>query len=83
MVKKCSTWALLNKYALKKWSGSSDPTVWGDDGVWRHTKIVLKGKIMFKRGQVEHILTMVNLKLKPSLFTPHPNVQNFHHIKSL
>ena len=23
---------------------------------------------MFKRGQVEHILTMANLKLKPSLF---------------
>ena len=32
---------------------------------------------MLKRGQVEHILTMVNMKLKPSLFTPHPNVQNF------
>ena len=27
---------------------------------------------MFKRGQVEHILTMANLKLKPSLFTPRP-----------
>ena len=45
MVKACSTWPLLNKYALQKkkkkkkknWSGSPDPTVWGDDGVWRHT----------------------------------------------
>ena len=27
------------------------------------------------RGQVEHILTMANLKLKPSLFTPRPNVE--------
>ena len=25
---------------------------------------------LFKRGQVEHALTMTNLKLKPSLFTP-------------
>ena len=31
----------------------------------------LKGYIiLFWRGQVEHVLTMVNLKLKPSLFTP-------------
>ena len=27
---------------------------------------------MFKRGQVEHIFTMANLNLKPSLFTPPP-----------
>ena len=24
---------------------------------------------LFRRGQVEHVLTMANLKLKPSLFT--------------
>ena len=29
---------------------------------------------LFKRGQVEHVSTMANLKLKPSLFTPRPNV---------
>ena len=34
-------------------------------------------KDMFvQKGQVEHVLTMANLKLKPSLFTPRPNVQN-------
>ena len=27
---------------------------------------------LFKRGQVEHVLTMANFKLKPSLFTPCP-----------
>ena len=27
-------------------------------------------KYLFKRGQLEHVLTMANLKLKPSLFTP-------------
>ena len=30
---------------------------------------------MFKRGQVEHFLTIVNLKLIPSLFTPRPTVR--------
>ena len=29
---------------------------------------------MFRRGQVEHVLTMANLRLKPSLFTPHPTL---------
>ena len=29
---------------------------------------------LFKRGKVEHILTVVNLKLKPSLFIPRPTV---------
>ena len=28
------------------------------------------------RGQVEHVLTMTNLKLKPSLFTPRPSVDD-------
>ena len=28
--------------------------------------------ILFKGGQVEHVLTMANLKLKPVLFTPRP-----------
>ena len=28
---------------------------------------------LFKRGQVEHVLTMTNLKLKPSLFTSRPS----------
>ena len=27
---------------------------------------------LFRRGQVEHVLTMENFKLNPSLFTPHP-----------
>ena len=27
----------------------------------------------FRRGQVEHVLTMTNLKLKPFLFTPRPS----------
>ena len=30
---------------------------------------------LFKRGQAEHILTMANSKLKPSLFTPRPIMQ--------
>ena len=30
---------------------------------------------LFKRGQVEHILTKVNMKLKASPFTPRPNKQ--------
>ena len=29
---------------------------------------------LFKRGQVEHILTMANLELNPSPFMPHPNI---------
>ena len=29
---------------------------------------------LFKRGQVEHVLTMANLKFNPSLFMPRPNV---------
>ena len=29
---------------------------------------------MFRRGHVELVLTMANLKLKPFLFTPHPSV---------
>ena len=29
--------------------------------------------ILFNRGPVEHVLITVNLKLKPSLFTPRPN----------
>ena len=33
----------------------------------------LKG-IFVQEGQVEHVLTMANLKLKLSLFTPHPTV---------
>ena len=28
---------------------------------------------LFKSGQVEHFMTMANLKLEPSLFTPRPN----------
>ena len=46
-------------------------------GVWILTSMFLK--VMFKRGQVEHILTMANLKLKPSLFTPRPSV---HQVKT-
>ena len=30
---------------------------------------------LFKRGQVEHILTIANLKLKPTLFMPRPSRQ--------
>ena len=30
---------------------------------------------LFKRGQVEHVLTMAILKLKPSLFSPRPIVR--------
>ena len=40
-------------------------------GLKTHLKFFLMG-ILFKRGQVEHILTMANLKLKPSLFMPCP-----------
>ena len=38
---------------------------------------------LFKMGQVEHILTIANLKLKPSLFMPHPldTSQNWLHMK--
>ena len=45
MVKKCSTWALLNKYAFKRMKWVFGPHYLDDDGVWRHTKIVLKGKL--------------------------------------
>ena len=38
-----------------------------------HLQKFLKS-ILFKRGQGEHILTIANLKLKPSLFTPCPSV---------
>ena len=38
-------------------------------------QISFKGHL-FKRGQVEHVLTMANLKLKPSLFMPRPIIQN-------
>ena len=31
---------------------------------------------------MEHVLTMTNLKLKPSLFTTHPNVQYTIHLYS-
>ena len=40
-------------------------------------KIFLKDMFV-QKGQVGHVLTMANLKLKPSLFTPRPNVQNFY-----
>ena len=42
MVKTCSTWPLLNKYALKKiWSGSSDPTFTSDPlySLWKRQKL--------------------------------------------
>ena len=53
--------------------------VWGNCGVSRPTsKKNFKGHL-FKRGQVEHVLTMVNLKLKPSLFPPRPGI-NIDHI---
>ena len=29
---------------------------------------------LFRRGQMEHVLIMASLKLKPSLFTPRPSV---------
>ena len=35
-----------------------------------------KGHYLFKRGQMEHILTMANLKLKPSQFMPCPNMDS-------
>ena len=50
-----------------------------DDGVWRHTKDFVRA-YLFKRGQVEHVLTMTNLKLKPSLYAPPYNIQNFRSI---
>ena len=40
-------------------------------GLKTHFKIFLKG-ISVQEGQVEHVLTMANLKLKPSLFMPRP-----------
>ena len=39
---------------------------------------IFKRAYLFKRGQAEHVLTMANSKLKPSLFTPRPNIQNFY-----
>ena len=36
-----------------------------------------------QKGQVEHVLTMANLKLKLSLFTPRPNVQDFCYLELL
>ena len=42
MVKTCSTWPLLNKYALKKiWTWSSDPTVTSDPlySLWKRQKL--------------------------------------------
>ena len=53
-----------------------------DDGVWRHTKVFLR-TYLFKRGQVEHVLTMANLKLKPSLYALPYNVQFYLLIKSV
>ena len=47
---------------------------WGNDGVWRPTSIFFQRAYLFKRCQVEHILTMVYLELKPSPFMPRPNV---------
>ena len=47
---------------------------------------------LFKRGQVEHVWTMANVKLKPSLFMPCPIMYTTtkkmiqvpsHHIKIL
>ena len=35
---------------------------------------------LFKRGQVKYVLTMANLKLKSSLFTPRPIVQQAIHM---
>ena len=35
-----------------------------------------KEENLFKRGQVEHVLTMANLKIKPSLSTPRPSSQS-------
>ena len=41
--------------------------VGGEGGVWKtNFKIFLKGIYLFKSGQVEHVLTMADLKLKPS-----------------
>ena len=37
-------------------------------------QIFSNGAYLFKRGQVEHILTMANLKLKPSLFIRSTNM---------
>ena len=90
MVKACSTWPLLNKYALQKKRkrkievGLRTPPF----EVMMESEDTLKcfkgqNKMCSKGGQVEHIMTMANLKLKPSLFTACPNVQNFHHIKFL
>ena len=41
MIKTCSTWPLLNKYAIKKWRGSSDPTVTSDPlhSLWKRQKL--------------------------------------------
>ena len=48
---------------------------------------IFQSAYLFKRGQVENILTMANLKLKPSLFMPRSNrhlkILNHLHIKSV
>ena len=44
--------------------------------VGTHFNFFLKA-YLFKRGQIEHVLTMANLKLEPSLFMPHPDIHEY------
>ena len=41
---------------------------------WKPTSKIFERVYLFKRGPVEHILTMANLELKPSPFMPRPIV---------
>ena len=54
----------------------SEVTVGSEDPLQIFERVYL-----FKRGQVEHILTMANLQLKPSPFTPRPTAHS--HCSSL